>query len=70
MLEDQVALLKGNRVQRFAYAEKLSKDKDLFRQTMVIWSSTYESDSNEAVGDLCNPIYQALLAALKSHLDG
>ena len=39
-------------------------------QTMVIWSSTYESDSNEAVGDLCNPIYQALLAALKFHLNG
>jgi len=37
-------------------------------QTLVVWSSSYESDSSEAVGALCNPIYQALLAALKSHL--
>ncbi len=37
-------------------------------QTLVVWSSSYDSDASEAVGDFCNPIYQALLAALKSHL--
>jgi hypothetical protein len=36
-------------------------------QTLVVWSSSYDSGSSEAVGELCNPIYQALLAALKSH---
>jgi hypothetical protein len=36
-------------------------------QTLVVWSSSYDSDSSEAVGEFCNPIYQALLAALKSH---
>ena len=38
-------------------------------QTMVVWASTYQSDSNEAVGALCNPIYQAVLAALKANLN-
>ena len=37
-------------------------------QTLVVWASSYESDSDEAVGDFCDPIYQALLATLKSHL--
>lgn len=36
-------------------------------QTLVVWTSTYVSDSDQAVGDFCNPIYQALLGALKSH---
>lgn len=36
-------------------------------QTLVVWSSTYDSDSSEAVGEFCNPIYHALLAALKAH---
>jgi hypothetical protein len=37
-------------------------------QTLVVWTSTFESGSDEAVGELCNPIYRALLAALKAHL--
>jgi hypothetical protein len=37
-------------------------------QTLVVWTSTFESGSDEAVGELCNPIYRALLAALKTHL--
>ncbi len=35
-------------------------------QTFVVWTSSYESDQNDAVAELCNPIYQALLSALKS----
>lgn len=33
----------------------------------VEWVSTYESPDDQAVGDFCNPIYHALLAALKNH---
>lgn len=36
--------------------------------TFVEWTSTYQSDSDEAVSDFCNPVYVALLGALKSHL--
>ncbi len=36
--------------------------------TFVEWTSSYQSDSPEAVSDFCNPVYEALLAALKSHL--
>ena len=31
------------------------------------WSSSYDSPNDQAVGDFCNPIYQALLSALKTH---
>ncbi|GJL66892.1 MAG: hypothetical protein NPIRA05_18630 [Nitrospirales bacterium] len=33
----------------------------------VEWQSSYESPDDAAVGELCNPIYQALLLALKKH---
>ncbi|GJL51028.1 MAG: hypothetical protein NPIRA01_22550 [Nitrospirales bacterium] len=33
----------------------------------VEWQSSYESPDDAAVGELCNPIYQALLQALKKH---
>jgi len=35
--------------------------------TFVEWQSTYESADDYAVGELCNPIYQAVLKALKNH---
>ena len=35
--------------------------------TFVEWQSTYDSPDDAAVGELCNPIYQALLNALKKH---
>ncbi|MGB0911698.1 MAG: SRPBCC family protein [Nitrospirales bacterium] len=35
--------------------------------TFVEWQSTYDSPDAAAVGELCNPIYQALLNALKKH---
>ena len=34
--------------------------------TFVEWTSTYESNDDQAVADFCNPIYAALLGALKS----
>ncbi len=35
--------------------------------TFIEWQSTYESPDDTAVGDFCNPIYVALLSALKQH---
>lgn len=35
--------------------------------TFVEWSSTYESSDPDAVHEFCNPIYVALLSALKQH---
>lgn len=36
-------------------------------KVVVTWSSSYESDQDDAVAELCNPIYQALLGALQQH---
>ena len=36
--------------------------------TFVEWTSSYDSPDSQAVGDFCNPIYQALLKSLKDHL--
>jgi DNA polymerase-3 subunit delta' len=38
-LNDLQTLLPATRVQKFAYAEKISKDKDAMRQTVLIWLS-------------------------------
>ncbi len=38
-LDDLRVLLAAKRRERFAYAEKLAKDKDLFRQTLLLWLS-------------------------------
>jgi len=38
-LDDLVRLLSAKRRERFDYAEKLAKDKDAFRQTLLIWLS-------------------------------
>lgn len=37
--------------------------------SFVEWASNYDSANSDAVGELCNPIYQALLGALKKHLE-
>jgi carbon monoxide dehydrogenase subunit G len=36
--------------------------------TLVEWSSSYESANEDEVADFCNPIYSALLSALKQTL--
>lgn len=33
--------------------------------TLVVWSSSFESKADSEVADFCNPIYQALLGAMK-----
>ena len=35
----------------------------------VLWTSTYDSPNDPAVAELCNPVYQALLGALKTHCE-
>ena len=35
--------------------------------TFVEWQSTYESANDGEIADFCNPIYVALLAAMKEH---
>lgn len=35
-------------------------------RTFIVWTSEYESNSDAAVGDFCNPIYAGLLSCLKS----
>ena len=35
--------------------------------TFIEWQSTYDSPDDAAVGDFCNPIYVALLGAMKQH---
>ena len=36
--------------------------------TFVEWTSTYEDGDETAVGELCNPIYVALLNAMKANV--
>lgn len=38
-------------------------------QAFVEWQSLYDSDDPDAVAEFCDPIYQALLKALRSHFD-
>jgi DNA polymerase III subunit delta' len=38
-LNDLQRLIAASRVQKFAYADKLSKDKDFMRHTILIWQS-------------------------------
>ena len=38
-LDDLGKLLSGTRVEKFKYVEKLAKDKDALRQTLLIWQS-------------------------------
>ena len=40
-LEDHQQMLSANRVQRFAYAETLAKDKDALRSALLVWISLW-----------------------------
>lgn len=35
--------------------------------TFVIWESTFESPDDRAICEMCNPIYQGLLVAMRDH---
>ncbi len=49
MLDDLQTLLSASRVQKFAYAEKMSKDKDAMRQTILTWLSYWRDVMLRAV---------------------
>jgi DNA polymerase-3 subunit delta' len=56
-LDDLRALLPAKRRERFAYAEKLAKDKDAFRQTLLLWLAYWRDVMLKASGasaDLTN----------------
>ncbi|MGD2155673.1 MAG: DNA polymerase III subunit [Anaerolineales bacterium] len=50
LLEDQRQLLKANRVERFDYANKLSKDKSSFQMAIQIWISFWRDVLLRAAG--------------------
>ena len=37
-------------------------------QTYFLWTSSYDSKDLNAVAELCNPVYQALLSAAKNNI--
>ncbi len=39
-------------------------------QSFVLWTSEYKANDEAAVGEFCNLIYHALLAALATHFAG
>jgi DNA polymerase-3 subunit delta' len=49
-LNDLQTLLPAPRVEKFHYAEKLSKDKDVMRQTILIWLSYWRDVMLRVVG--------------------
>jgi DNA polymerase III subunit delta' len=56
-LDDLNKLLSASRVEKFAYAEKLSKDKESFRKVLLIWLSYWRDvmlKSAEAEAPLAN----------------
>lgn len=50
-LDEFVSLLGASRVERFAYAEKLAKDKECFRETLLLWLSLWRDVMLHAAGD-------------------
>jgi DNA polymerase-3 subunit delta' len=40
-LDDLKELMSATRVKKFAYADKLARDKDTFRRVLMLWSSYY-----------------------------
>ncbi len=51
-LEEFSGLLKASRVKRFAYAEKLAKDKEEFRETLLLWLSLWRDVMLSVAGDI------------------
>ena len=54
-LNDLLALLPASRVEKFSYADKLSKDKDAMRQTITFWLS-YWRDVMLRVSQAATPL--------------
>ena len=50
-LDEFAILLKASRVERFSYAEKLAKDKETFRETLLLWLSLWRDVMLRVAGD-------------------
>jgi DNA polymerase-3 subunit delta' len=68
-LEDLAHLLAAKRRERFAYAEKLAKDKDIFRQTLLIWLAYWRDVLLKASGAATPPTNIDHAAALEHLAD-
>ena len=71
-LEEFSDLLKASRVKRFAYAEKIAKDKEEFRATLLLWLSLWRDVMLFVAGDeksLVNIDQRELIEKLAQKLD-
>jgi DNA polymerase-3 subunit delta' len=71
-LDDHRRLLAASRVERFAYAEGLAKDKDALRRTLNTWLSLWRDvllRSAGASAALTNPDREADIQALAERID-
>jgi len=50
-LDDFEKLLSASRVERFAYAEKIAKEKDDFRETLILWLSLWRDVMLRVAGE-------------------
>lgn len=55
-LDDLLSLLSTDRVRRFAYAEQLSKDKQRFRQVLLVWLSFWRDVMLFSLGVQTEPV--------------
>jgi DNA polymerase-3 subunit delta' len=71
-LDDQQKLLWSNRVARFAYAERLGKDKEGFQETLKVWLSYWRDvlmQSTKSMTPLANLDRAEEINTLSSRLD-
>ena len=84
-LNDLQSLIAGSRVEKFAYAEKLAKDKESMRQTILIWLSYWRDvmlrsvqaqtplvniDRNVEIEDLASRLDLSATRKVVSELEG
>ncbi len=70
-MDDLQNLIAASRVTRFAYAEKLAKDKDVFRQVLLLWLSFWRDVMLRAAGEenaIANVDRADKIEALAAHL--
>jgi DNA polymerase-3 subunit delta' len=70
-IDEFAALLNASRVARFSYAEKMTKNKEEFRRTLLIWLSIWRDVMLSAAGDsesVVNIDQRELIAALAQTL--
>ncbi|MFZ5881450.1 MAG: DNA polymerase III subunit delta' [Chloroflexota bacterium] len=70
-LNDVQSLLKSTRIQKFSYAEKLSKDKDAMRQALMFWQSYWRDvllKTSQAAAPITNVDHTAEIEALAAKL--